>query len=84
MTEKTEEQVAKEKAAVDSMRNAKANMEATLSRIGTLERALSTAISHMRGHKDYVPTSAHLYGATGKTLHATIDEHIAEAARALG
>lgn len=53
MTDITEEKVARDKAAVDAMRNAKANMDYALTRISTLERALKDArdaIAHAKGY----------------------------------
>ena len=53
MTEKTEAQIEREKAAVNAMKNAKSNMDEVLSRVATLERALSnasSAISRLKRH----------------------------------
>ena len=43
MTDKTEAQLDREKAAVAAMTNAKSNMDAVLARVTTLERVLSDA-----------------------------------------
>lgn len=75
MTEKTEEQIAKDRAAVEAMRNAKANMDTALGRIADLERALSEAALHIKRIKDYVPAAAYSYGGQ-KTLHNDMDEMI--------
>lgn len=77
-----EEKLAREKAAVDSMRNAKANMDQALDRIATLERALSALADRMARTKDYVGRSAYIYGGH-KTAHAEIDEAITAARAAL-
>jgi hypothetical protein len=53
MTEKTEAQIDREKAAVAAMKSAKSNMEGVLLRVATLERTLSdasSAISRLKRH----------------------------------
>lgn len=53
MTEKTEAQLEREKAAVSSMKNAKSNMDEVLARVSRLESALSAAsrtIKTLKGH----------------------------------
>lgn len=77
-----EEKLAREKAAVDSMRNAKANMDQALDRIATLERALSTAADRMQRFKGYVGSHAYVY-AGQKTVHQEIDEAVSSARSAL-
>lgn len=47
-TEKTEEQIAKEKAAVEAMRDAKSNMDAALTRITDLERMADAEASTLQ------------------------------------
>lgn len=81
--EKSEEVIAREKAAVDAMKNAKANMDSALKRIETLEYALSQARSRIGTFKDYVPSRAHVYDGR-KTLHTEMDEAIAAVTKALG
>lgn len=54
MTEKTEAQIEREKAAVAAMSNAKANMDAVLARVATLERVLSDASSAIGRLKRHV------------------------------
>ncbi len=44
MNDKSKEVIAKEKAAIDAMRNAKANMATALERIETLERGIGALI----------------------------------------
>lgn len=83
MTEKTEEQIARERAAVDAMRNAKANMDAALARIASLEEGLKTARHDLTRVKDYVGRSAYVYGGQ-QTAHDSIDDMIARATKALG
>lgn len=84
--EKTEEQIAREKAAVDAMRNARANMDASIHRIDTLEVALRRAVEGLRKVKGYVSPAVYAYPLNGKaiTCHDEIDEHIARAQMALG
>lgn len=86
MTDKTEEQIAREKAAIEAMKNAKANMAVALDRVATLERALDNAIAVLRWTKSHVGPSAYIYGQVIPMVKATdyIDERIAEAQRALG
>ena len=84
MTEKTEEQIAKEKAAVEAMRNARANMDAALSRIVTLESALSAARDDLTRTKQYIGAGAYTYGDNNRqTVHAYIDTMIVRASKAL-
>lgn len=86
MMEKTEEQIAKERAAVDAMRNAKANMEAGIARVSTLEFALRSLVAAHRGLKDYVGKGAYAYpsNSSNVTVHSRIDESCASAEKALG
>lgn len=87
MTEKSEEQVAKEKAAVDSLRNVRANMATAFERIETLERALRTAIDHMNEHLKWVSPSVYGFeggSGNGKSCQSIIRDHIAAAAKVVG
>jgi hypothetical protein len=61
MTDKTEEMLAKEKAAVDAMRNAQANMSNAIKRIETLERAFISFISNAEVALKHIPESGYLY-----------------------
>lgn len=84
-TEKTEEQIAKERAAVEAMRSAKANMTAALDRISTLEFALKGAVSALSRCKSYVGASCYAYPTgAAQTCHADIDKAIADAQAKLG
>lgn len=47
MSDKTDDQIAKEKAAVEAMRNARSNMAAVLDRVSTLEKALRDAAGQL-------------------------------------
>lgn len=80
--EKTEEQIAKEKSAVDSMRNAQSNMKAVL-RVDALECALRRAVDNLRSAKKFVPEHGYVYNGQ-KSLHSLLDEQADAAARALG
>ena len=79
MTDKTEEQVAKDKAAVEAMRNAKANMDTTLKRIETLENALGRAINDLKRAKQDISPNVYCYPADNnrQTVHSRIDAEIA-------
>lgn len=78
MTDKTEDQIAKEKSAVDSMKNAKANMATAIDRIETLETMLRAAKSELRSMKNYVGQSAVSSSAGDRmTVHQVIDHTIA-------
>lgn len=59
--EKTEEQIERERAAVEAMRNAKANMTASLDRIATLETALKAAKTHILALKGHVGPGSYTY-----------------------
>lgn len=81
--EKTEEQIAKDKAAVEAMKNAKSNMDAALSRISTLEYELGVARGEMTKFKSFVPKDGYVYGGQ-KSMHDVMDAAIARATKALG
>jgi len=81
--DKTEEQIAKERAAVEAMKNAKANMDGALQRIATLERALGTAREGLIKAKSYIPADAYGYRSE-KTRRDEIDEIIATVGKAFG
>ena len=86
MTNKTEEQVAKDKAAVEAMRNAKANMDTALGRIAGLENALSRAIEDLKRAKRDISPGVYCYpdgGRNQQTVHARIDAEIASHAKVL-
>lgn len=76
--EKTEDQIAREKAAVAAMKNAQANMQAAFDRISTLERGLASAVSALRRAKTFTPSLAYVSGGQ-KTIHADIDGAIGDA-----
>lgn len=83
--DKTDEQIAKERAAVDAMKNAKANMDAALQRIETLERALKSAGSSIVTLKSYIAPSAYQYPLNGKAVKCTdmADEAVAAITKVL-
>jgi hypothetical protein len=72
-----EERVLKEKAAVEAMRNAKANMTEALARIETLERTLHSAISYTKGLQDYIPRNCYPYRGE-QTIQANITDTVAK------
>lgn len=83
MIEKTEEQIAREKASVDAMKNAKSNMDAAISRISTLESALSQSRQRIEAFKKFVPVGA--YGYRSETsLHDQMNEAMAAITKSLG
>lgn len=86
MAEATEEKIARDKAAVDAMRNAKSNMDAALARITTLEQALAYARDNLVRTKQYIGAPNYTYPASGNavTVHASIDAMVAHATKALG
>lgn len=86
MTEKSEEQIAKERAAVEAMKNAKSNMDAALSRIDTLERAINYALDRMKANKQYVSGNVYTYFHSGqqKSVHTEMDEQIAHIRKLVG
>lgn len=88
MTEKTEEQIAKEKTAVDAMRNARGNMDAAIRRIETLEFGLKQAVDALKRAKGLISASVYIYGTDGRggqvSAHAAIEGDIASAQAKLG
>lgn len=81
MTEKTEEQLLREKLAVDAMRNAKSSMVGALERIATLEHALRGASSAIRVLKGYIAPDVYIYGNANKKCVTVADEALAEIAK---
>lgn len=79
MTDKTEEQIAKEKASVDAMKNAKSNMDAAISRISSLELALGRAVNDLIRAKNNISPNVYCYpsGGTPMLVHQRIDAEIA-------
>lgn len=85
MTEKSEEQIAKEKEAIDRMRGAQAAMKAALDRIADLERALVAARDDLTRCKAYVGPSTYVWTNNDRiTVPEQIDRYAAEATKALG
>jgi len=82
-TQKSDEQIAKEKAAVEAMRNAKANMESALARISDLEAALRSALDCIKRFKGYTPSTAYIYGGQ-ETIHSEIDKSVAAILKRVG
>lgn len=86
MSEKSEEQIANERAAVDAMRNAKANMTAALDRISTLEKALTSAQYSLSNIKQYIANGAYTYpsdSSRAKKCHDVVDDAVAAIAKVL-
>ena len=85
VSEEAEAERQREKDAVISMRNAKANMELSLARIATLERALRNAIAAIKYGKSMISPNTYTYPGNREqtTVHARIDQHIADAQKDL-
>jgi hypothetical protein len=83
--EKTEEQIARDRAAVEAMRNAKSNMGAALDRIDTLERALRLASGNISSLKSYIAPGAYTYPVQGNSRKCTdiADDAMAAIAKVL-
>ena len=82
--EKTDDQIARERASVEAMKNAKANMATVLDRVTTLERVLADASNTMRQLKTYIAPEAYTY-PTGTPRKCTelADDGMAAIARVL-
>jgi hypothetical protein len=65
MTDKTEAQIDREKAAVAAMTNAKSNMNDVLARVATLERALANATSAISRLKRHVGSESQMSWYSG-------------------
>ncbi len=83
MTDKTEEQMDKERAAVDAMRNAKSNMASALGRIETLEKALDRARLEMTEIKKYIPEGAYTYRGE-KRCRSLVEDAVESITKVLG
>lgn len=86
MTDRTEEQIARDKAAVDAMKNAKSNMDSALSRIAALESALMAARDDLGRVKAFIGAGAYAYpdGNNRQSVHDYIGTMVARATKALG
>jgi hypothetical protein len=86
MTETPEDKAARDKAAIEAMRNAKSNMSSALDRVSILERALSDAISALRTAKEDISPKVYTYpfsSSERQTVHARIDASIANLSKVL-
>lgn len=83
MTDMTEEDIARQKAAIDAMGNAKKHMSVALDRIAFLETALKNAADALARMKQFIGSGCYPYESR-KTLHQVIDDEVAEARRKLG
>jgi hypothetical protein len=86
MTDAHDEKVARDKAAVDAMRNAKSNMDAALARITTLEQALTYARDNLGRTKQYIGASNYVWSGSNErqSVHDAIDQMVSHATKALG
>ena len=82
--EKTEEQVERERLAVDAMRNAKANMTSALGRIATLESELKAAALSTTRLGEYISPSVYPYGNDKTSCQNTAKEAVARIAKVVG
>lgn len=84
MTDKTEEKIAQERAAVEAMRNAKSNMTAALERIATLEGALERAKGSLSRCKGYVGPNVYIWTDNNRqTCHKEIEDAVSVIAKVL-
>lgn len=83
--DKTDDQIARERASVDAMRNAKANMATVLDRVATLEQALKSASSTIGALKGYIAPGAYTYPHNNSARKCTeiADDGIAAIAKVL-
>lgn len=83
--EKTEQQIARERAAVDAMKSAKSNMTEALGRIETLERALLSAQAAIGTLKGYIAPQVFTYPVSGNSRRCTevADDAMAAIAKVL-
>jgi hypothetical protein len=82
----SEEKIARDKAAIDAMKNAKVNMGAALDRVAVLERTLSSAISSLRQAEENISPKVYCYqtdGQKNRTVHESIEAQIAEYSKVL-
>lgn len=79
MSDIDEQRVAKDKAAIEAMKNAKANMGVAINRIETLESALRMARLRLKDTKEHIGRNSYAYTSSGpqKTVHDVIDEQLA-------
>lgn len=83
--EKTDDQIAREREAVASMKGAQANMKASLDRIQSLEYALSGAVAALRQMKHYSPVGLYISsGSSPSTVGQYIDAALEKANKVLG
>lgn len=83
--EKSDDQIAREREAVASMKGAQSNMKAALDRVQSLEYALSQAVSALRQMKHYTPVGLYISnGQSASTVGQYIDEALAKANKVLG
>lgn len=80
MSEFDEQKVAKEKAAIDAMKNAKSNMATAISRIETLEMALQSARDRLSKTKGYIGPDCYAWSANGsqRRVHEVINDQLAD------
>jgi hypothetical protein len=85
MTDKTEDQIARERASVEAMKNAKANMATVLDRVETLERALRNASGTIGTLKGFIAPCSYQYPVNGKAVKCTelADDAVAAIAKVL-
>ena len=81
--ENNQEQIANEKEAINSMRNALANMKKALDRNMKLEYELKYMRDSVAGLKNYCPRDVYQYDST-KRVHELFDNLVERATKVLG
>lgn len=82
--EKTDDQIAREREAVASMKGAQANMKASLDRIQSLEYALSGAVAALRQMKHYAPVGLYINSGSSPSTVGQYDAALEKANKVLG
>jgi hypothetical protein len=83
VTEKTSEQIERERDAVKAMVNARTNMAAVLERVATLEAALANAGRAIKTLKSFISPEVYRYGNDNKPCIQTATDALVEIAKAL-
>jgi hypothetical protein len=88
VTDKSEEQISRERAAVEAMKGAKSNMATVLERIVSLERALDNARDALSRIKPFIAPGTYQYasGSTGNNIKCAdaVDNAVAAITKELG
>lgn len=82
MSDKTEDQIAREREAIEAMKNARANMDRALARNETLQYALNAAKSDLQRVKGWLPVDSYLYESR-ISQRGAVDDMIAKIQKVL-